>query len=185
MLHRAFFTYLLSSTNKCTILRLKCRSKYCHIKDCYLCNFNRNIVHLLVLVNRNLQRLYVTNLVQAYCSLVFVFSSHTVKLPLVFPSTLSNYVTCSFQEHCLLALYLSKHTVYLPLFPSKHSTFVPSKLLTLYLYLFFPDTLSYKPIQPKSHASDELIKKMQINMELRKSNTFLPFIVNITNIVWS
>ena len=30
-----------------------CRSKYCHIKDCYLCNFNRNIVHLLVLLNKH------------------------------------------------------------------------------------------------------------------------------------
>ena len=29
-----------------------CRSTYYHIKDCYLCNFNRNIAHLLVIINK-------------------------------------------------------------------------------------------------------------------------------------
>jgi len=32
-----------------------CRSTYYHIKDCYLCNFNRNIVHLLVIINKFIQ----------------------------------------------------------------------------------------------------------------------------------
>ena len=36
-----------------------CRSKYCHIKDCYLCNFNSNIVHLLVLLNKCIRSLLI------------------------------------------------------------------------------------------------------------------------------
>jgi len=126
----------------------------------------------VTIINRNLQRLHVTNLVQAYSLLVFVFSSHTVNLPLVFPNTMSNYVNllfprtlssflCSFQAHCLLALCLSKYAVYLPslskhtlyfppFFPSIHSTYICS----------FQALCLTNQCSVKFHASDELIKKM-------------------------
>jgi len=142
------------------------------MKHCFSKDTARVVVfEFATIINRNLQHLHVTNVVQVFCLLVFVLSTHTINLPLVLPRTVSNYVNlffprtlssflCSFQAHCLLALCLSKHTVYLPLL-SKHTLYFPPffpSLLSTYIYSSQPLRLTNQCIA-KFHASDELVEK--------------------------
>ena len=54
-----------------------CRSKYCHIIDCYLCNFNSNIVHLLVLLNKYVKNARCNN--QRNSTICFAVSTSLAK----------------------------------------------------------------------------------------------------------
>ena len=44
--------YIAIKITQITVFYMTIFAPTCHIKDCYLCNFNRNIVHLLVLLNK-------------------------------------------------------------------------------------------------------------------------------------